>query len=64
MKMPMMVYRTVKTSDGQGGFSVVRGSGRTIWGAIEVYKNELRVAGVDVREAVEIGDEIAITETE
>ncbi len=62
MKIPITRYRPVRTNDGQGGVTTAFDEGVVIWGAFEVYKNEMRVVDVDVREDIKVMDEIEVQE--
>jgi len=43
MTQPLAVYRAVRTSDGQGGYTEsVPALVTTVWGTIEVYENETK----------------------
>jgi len=62
MTQPLAVYRAVRTSDGQGGYTEsVPALVTTVWGTIEVYENETTII-IDSEEDVIVGDIIQVEE--
>lgn len=60
---PITRYRPERTRSG-GGYAegLDAGAAETIWGRVEVHREEVIVTDVDVREDVRVGDVLVIEE--